>query len=190
MYTNWKAQTPEILKELRWYSVTQLINYLHQARSYILSQQQPSRRIPPLLTCTKFPAGKEERFPLHDCYVCESIGKWHSKLDLIQLNLQSIMDERQPIEKIGSIQIETLQLINDLLVSFERRTDTLTRTQFEARYQLSWQEDVPSDRSTIYCKNPLCYYLSYLTLVFNQIVHLMSSIKPRVIKKTWLNVSS
>ncbi|KAI8332725.1 hypothetical protein EDC96DRAFT_413846, partial [Choanephora cucurbitarum] len=140
MYTNWKIQTPEILKELRWYSVSQLIHYLHQARSFVIAQQWSRRIYPPVVACCKLPAGKEERFPL-DCYVCESIGHWHSTLDVIQLNLQSMLDERQPIEKIGSMQIETLQLINDLLKSFERRTDTITRAQFETRYQLTWLDD-------------------------------------------------
>ncbi|KAI8078159.1 uncharacterized protein B0P05DRAFT_111839 [Gilbertella persicaria] len=159
MYRKWEMQT---IQALKWYPVTSVIDYLHKVRTCIIHDKQLSLES---LLCCAFPARKTRRFPMEVSYLCEGIGDWHLKLGLVHLFLHSI---RRHDRSVGHIHIDVLWLINDLLRSFETQKDVITRSKFEARYQLIWEEQDWDQHDVATCDNPICHLYSRLFYLLQQ----------------------
>lgn len=92
------------------------------------------------------PAQESQRFPSHEAYICEAIGEWGLKLDRLELT-SSIMvntnrlERRYPrVDTVGELEYQGLKMIHELMQMVADRVDFVSRQQFEARYDLNWQE--------------------------------------------------
>jgi hypothetical protein len=171
MYDNWEAQLSHIITSFNWYSVEHVVDHLHSVRSYIIYANNEL----PHLSSLGMPANKEKRFPKHMNYLCESIGEWHLKLDMIHLFLYNKTDQVM-FKSQERANVQILSLIHQLLQSIESLNDTITQSRFETRYGLIWIESDISNHDMMHCDNTVCS--CYRTLLANANLLIQSMQKP------------
>lgn len=170
MYINWEAQSPDIITSLDWYSADHIVEYLHAIRFHIIHANKEIPHLPsPSLSINK---GK--RFSKYASYLCEGIGAWHLKLDMINLLLYNTKADQSIHESQGNADVQILSLIHQLLQSIESTKDAITQRRFEARYGLIWIENDISNHDAMCCDNIICSYYRKIMLtasLFIQIIH-------------------
>ncbi|KAI8977633.1 hypothetical protein BDF20DRAFT_836415 [Mycotypha africana] len=164
-YTNWETHILPSLSLFRWYKLSDVVDYLHNIRdTVILFENRPDAKSIQKPVHYPLPASLNQRFPEHEIYLCEGIGDWHLKLDLLRLlsaklfnkiyNNNSIENENDSLfNSTGHIEICILKVSNQLLQLIEQRTDLITRSKFELRYNLLWETDFHDVMS---CNNCFC----------------------------------
>lgn len=128
MYKNWKEQGLDSLTAIKWYRVSEVVQYLHDLRRYIIctpgklstsympmlqkedspieNEQEPEAQaegdVLMMLQNNEpiqgLPAKESQRFPLNEVYICEAIGEWGLKLDRLAL-MTSIMVNTNKLER-------------------------------------------------------------------------------------------
>lgn len=145
MYKNWEESIT--IAKFRWYSVSNLIKFLHDLRDHIISNNS-SKVLPfkvSFLESKTLPAAKSKRFPENDAYLCEGIGDLTEKLDRLYLTISVLMNPQRLERKyteyktVGEVEMYILKSINQLLCELELNTEMIiTREAFESRHRLFW----------------------------------------------------
>ncbi|KAK4511554.1 uncharacterized protein ATC70_012769 [Mucor velutinosus] len=100
------------------------------------------------------PAKESQRFPAHEVYICEAIGDWGLMLDRLAL-MSSIMvntnrlERRYPhVDTAGGLEEQGMVMIHKLMRMIVERVDFVNRQQFEARYDLNWQQEQEHEQTS------------------------------------------
>ncbi|CAO3598303.1 unnamed protein product [Absidia cylindrospora] len=140
--------------ELRWYSVTAVLKYVHELRDFIL--QGNSKLSSVYLPTLPFYVGSElfdlhKRFPENTYYICEGIGSWNFRMQRLQLlssiatNANRLQRHYEGISTLGSTEVAILVDVDDILSAIEAADFLVDRIEFENRYQLTWE---PNENNT------------------------------------------
>ncbi|KAG1150489.1 hypothetical protein G6F37_001351 [Rhizopus arrhizus] len=149
MYVNWDSQI-EPISSLKWYKVDSFISYLHDVRQYLtqtigkFSASYLPRSIEQVL-----PATANQRFPATESWLCEGLGEWSMKYDLLSLALNVALhphrlERKYPeYETAGEVEYYCLMVINDLLhlLASPEEAQVVQRSVFEQKYGLRWAEE-------------------------------------------------
>lgn len=152
-YTNWEDISP-LLSSLYWYSVQDLVKYLHDLKRYIIrTPAKFSETHAPKLPEKAAPAKRHERFPGRGSYLCEGIGNWNVELNLLELSAYVMINQNRitrdyPSYKTpGEAEVYAITKINQLLQiihqnqvqeDYHQAPITFGQQEFEEYYGLIW----------------------------------------------------
>ncbi|KAI8974358.1 hypothetical protein BDB01DRAFT_405937 [Pilobolus umbonatus] len=143
MYTNWEKYST-LISSFEWYSVIDTIKHLQGIRSFIINTPDKLSSIyAPQLNPIELT--NVSRFP-DEGYLCEGIGDWHLKLDLLHLTLSTLYHhnkmtrEYEDFKTIGQAEKYCMILIHDLLTSIYAMTEVVRQDTFETKYGLKWDQ--------------------------------------------------
>lgn len=145
MYKNWEETIT--FGKFYWYSVSNLVTFLHELRSLVISNHS-AKTIALRLSSLEnkvLPASKYKRFPENDAYLCEGIGNLTERLDRLNLAVNVLVNPQRLERKyteyktVGEVEMYVLKSINQLLCELDQNTEmTITREAFESRNRLTW----------------------------------------------------
>ncbi|KAI9029699.1 hypothetical protein CLU79DRAFT_786979 [Phycomyces nitens] len=145
MYSHWDSRAQTVSK-LKWYKLTDLINYCHGVRDYVIgSTAKLSLSYMPKLQPQEPFFGQHQRFPENDIYLTEGVGEWNIRIDRLALILSTLfstnkIERKYPdITTQGEAELVVLSCIDDLLKAIEIHSDVFDQFEFENRYELVWQ---------------------------------------------------
>ncbi|KAI7869707.1 hypothetical protein BDF14DRAFT_1779799 [Spinellus fusiger] len=145
MYLNWphRAQTAS---QLKWYKLTDLLDYCHELRSFIIDAPgKLSACYVPLLEATESLMDQHKRFPKEDIYISEGYGDWCLQIDQLCLTVaivlypNKLVRQYPTIKTQGEAEVHVLSCIDTLLKMAERLECVFDQQLYETRYGLHWE---------------------------------------------------
>lgn len=145
MYKNWEDTIT--FGKLYWYSVSNLVTFLHELRSLVITNHSAKTIALKLSSLENkvLPASKFNRFPENDAYLCEGIGNLTERLDRLNLAVNVLVNPQRLERKyteyktVGEVEMYVLKSINQLLCELDQNTEMIiTREAFESRNRLTW----------------------------------------------------
>ncbi|KAI9486518.1 MAG: hypothetical protein EXX96DRAFT_549360 [Benjaminiella poitrasii] len=169
MYVNWEEKAIQAIETLRWYRVSEVIKYLHDLRTFVIDTpgKYSPTYLPQLykiinsnkseeneneenvdnntisLNSFKLPASKTSRFANDTYWLCEAIGDWSLKLDILALTA-NVMINANRLERsypdfttAGDTEYHAIYLINEVLRLIEK--EAIDQRRFEEKYGLTWK---------------------------------------------------
>jgi hypothetical protein len=150
MYSNWNNK----FNTLHWYSIEKLVEYLHNLRHFIIniSSKNNITKVPHLESSV-LPATENKRFPQDSYYICEGMGTWSLKLDMLNLSMHIMVDPDRlskrkylQYQTAGEAEVYAITLINQLLKDIAATTPgddddssaIVTQNMFEKQYGFVW----------------------------------------------------
>lgn len=139
-YANWGYQSKLIPSNLHWYTVNNMIDYLHGVRQRVIEKRQRWYNLETLHA----PLNRNTRFPFGTVYLCEGIGDWSMHFDLLHWSLY-ILDNETRLEKsgfddIGQVETYAIDKINELFKSITKLDNLVTQERYEKMLELIWTE--------------------------------------------------
>ncbi|KAI8136985.1 hypothetical protein BJV82DRAFT_525993 [Fennellomyces sp. T-0311] len=147
MYQNWDHKATMVVTRLKWYRVEDIVKFAQDVCNYILTTAgKPSECYAPKLPGTVCPAEANRQFPPNELYICEGIGDWSYRINILLLSLSMVvhtnkLQRKYPnIETPGEAELTLLATAAEVLIAVEQMQDIVDRGMFERRYSLRWQE--------------------------------------------------
>ncbi|KAG1472748.1 hypothetical protein G6F56_001346 [Rhizopus delemar] len=148
MYNNWDTQSKHLFR-LKWYKVDDLIKYLDDTRTFVT--RTPGKLADtylPTLVNQELPVDHNKRFPETEDWLCEGLGEWNVKYDMLQLALNVALSPNRlgrvyPKYKTqGDTEFYCVFVINELLqlLAAPEPSQVIKRHTFEQKYGFHWEE--------------------------------------------------
>ncbi|ORZ22155.1 hypothetical protein BCR42DRAFT_388367 [Absidia repens] len=139
------SPTMTVIGNLQWYLTSDILQYIHQLRNDVLNGQQiPIQHLRVNSTSTTMIFSAHQRFPEAKTYVCEGIGFWNKRLQLLQFYASKLTHQSHcstnPPDTTSADDVEHLlfRIIDGSLQAYEDAEDFIDRQTFEDRYGLRW----------------------------------------------------